>query len=252
MKTIIYIVLNLIFVSAFAQKAKENNAVIEYRIHNNTDIPNSLNASLFVNKGVTIYLPKYSTQVNDNQTEERKQNKRIIPDWRYLKIDHKKKEILSFETLGFNLVLVKDDYNNLKWNITEEKKAIGNYQCTKATTSYRGMDWIVWFTPDIALPYGPWKLHGLPGLIIEAHDAGEKFTWVVEKIEYKRDAIFDKEFVSLVETSNKEPMSQRQSIEQQDEFEANMEAEMRQANPGMGESVKVSRGGYELKYEWEQ
>ena len=41
-----------------------------------------------------------------------------------------------------------------------------------ATTHFRGRDWKVWFSEEIPLPLGPWKLGGLPGLILAAHCDG--------------------------------------------------------------------------------
>lgn len=56
------------------------------------------------------------------------------------------------------------------WQIEEETKIIGGYNCQKATTSFKGRNYVAWFCPDIPMPYGPWKLHGLPGLILAAND----------------------------------------------------------------------------------
>lgn len=242
----------LLLLSSITFAQSKTTAIVEYKIFNNNDIPNTLFATVFVNNGITIYLPKYSTQFYNNYDQEAKRTKRIIADTDYLMIDHRRNEIFSFENLGFNKVIVKDDYNNFKWDITEETKTIGNYQCIKATITYRGMDWIVWFAPEIALPYGPWKLHGLPGLIMEAYDKEKTFTFSLEKIEYRKDAIFDKDFTRLVETKNKKPIAKREFIEKQDEFEANQDAEMMLSTSGIVKITKVSRGGYELKYEWEK
>jgi len=41
-------------------------------------------------------------------------------------------------------------------------------ECHKATTKFRGRVWEVWFTEEIPISLGPWKLGGLPGLILKA------------------------------------------------------------------------------------
>ena len=65
----------------------------------------------------------------------------------------------------------------LEWTITSEIDTILGYECTKATTSFRGHTWYAWFTMDIPLNFGPWKLSGLPGLILKAEDADQYFTY---------------------------------------------------------------------------
>lgn len=59
---------------------------------------------------------------------------------------------------------------NLKWTILKEKKKIGSLDCQKATTRFRGRNYTAWFTMTIPISNGPWKLQGLPGLILEATD----------------------------------------------------------------------------------
>jgi len=44
------------------------------------------------------------------------------------------------------------------------------YLCHKATTRFRGRDYIAWYTEEIPFPYGPFKFGGLPGLIACIYD----------------------------------------------------------------------------------
>lgn len=66
--------------------------------------------------------------------------------------------------------LMPDTLEHINWNISNEFKMIDTFKCQKAYCTYRGRDYIAYFCTDIASNYGPWKLYGLPGLILEAFD----------------------------------------------------------------------------------
>ena len=58
------------------------------------------------------------------------------------------------------------------WTIIDDStKNVLGYECIMATANYHGRHWTAWFTPEIPVDAGPWKLLGLPGLILEATDS---------------------------------------------------------------------------------
>lgn len=73
------------------------------------------------------------------------------------------------------------------WQIENEHKSILGYKCQKAISKYRGRTWIVWFTPEIPISEGPWKLYGLPGLILQADDQKNEFNFLCVGITNKSD-----------------------------------------------------------------
>lgn len=68
---------------------------------------------------------------------------------------------------------------NLKinWKIDKEKQNIGEYKTQKATTVFGGRKWTAWFSNEIPLHDGPYKFHGLPGLIVKLEDEGKNYSW---------------------------------------------------------------------------
>ena len=66
------------------------------------------------------------------------------------------------------------------WILHEDTATVSGYLCKRATTHYRGRDWEVYYTSDIPLSRGPWKLWGLPGLITRATDADHYFLFEME------------------------------------------------------------------------
>lgn len=67
------------------------------------------------------------------------------------------------------------DLETPAWEILKETKTVAGYMCQKARTEFLGRTWVVWFAVELPVSDGPWKLHGLPGLILEAHDAEDEF-----------------------------------------------------------------------------
>lgn len=63
------------------------------------------------------------------------------------------------------------------WEMLDSTKMILNYECQLARSQWRGRSWYAWFATDIPYGHGPWKLHGLPGLILEAYDADQHYTY---------------------------------------------------------------------------
>jgi GLPGLI family protein len=68
-----------------------------------------------------------------------------------------------------------EDEVNIEWTILPERKQIAGYSCQKAITNFRGRAWETWFTNQIPVSDGPWKFHGLPGMILELSDSKKHF-----------------------------------------------------------------------------
>ncbi len=56
------------------------------------------------------------------------------------------------------------------WKIEKKDTVILDYKCHAASCDFRGRHWNVFYTNDIPIANGPWKLGGLPGLILYAKD----------------------------------------------------------------------------------
>ena len=69
-----------------------------------------------------------------------------------------------------NLSLIEEDLDVINWKITTISKDIKGFKCLKAVGDYKGRTYEAWFCKDYPYSTGPWKLGGLPGLIIEASD----------------------------------------------------------------------------------
>ena len=56
----------------------------------------------------------------------------------------------------------------IKWTLNDSTLKVAGYLCKTAVCQLRGRKWTVRYAEDIPTTAGPWKLCGLPGLIVEA------------------------------------------------------------------------------------
>lgn len=75
----------------------------------------------------------------------------------------------------------------LDWELTDSVTTVLGYECQSARCSFRGREWTVFYTEEIPIMDGPWKLHGLPGLIMKASDKEGHYTFECIGIKSKAD-----------------------------------------------------------------
>lgn len=85
---------------------------------------------------------------------------------------------------GEDLAYYSEPINEMSWTIAEDSTAtVIGYDCVMAECDYHGRHWKAWFSPEVAVPFGPWKLRGLPGLILKAEADGD-FSFVATGMEH--------------------------------------------------------------------
>lgn len=88
----------------------------------------------------------------------------------------------SFQRVDY--YYVKEKRQKINWKLENETKKIGSYTCNKAVCQFRGRTYIAWYTNEIPVSFGPWKLQGLPGLILEAYTPNGEVYLYAKKVEY--------------------------------------------------------------------
>jgi len=143
---------------------------------------------LVFNSGQSLFLFR-PVATQDHYTEEDQGNNkatmRIIDTMdAYISINRsgnmlleKKKSLYTKEVF-----LVKEDLPRQAWVLEEGLKMIGRFTCKKAVAVFRGRRYTAWYCPDLPYSFGPWKLNGLPGLIVEAGDDDGQVSFLLKQI----------------------------------------------------------------------
>lgn len=210
-KTKLLFVLLLIYNLSNAQK---NISLVEYAISSEIKIDNSnskkksqysdiITSALNKTKSVTLQL-----FFNENESFFQKQKKIELDNSKisskisniisgvkgaYYKNIKEKQILLQKESLSQLFII---DYSEEKqnWKLTKDSKKIGKYLCYKATLNEKNLsssgkyletEIIAWYTPEIAVPFGPLAYGDLPGLILELNR--KKMTYYVKKINLKHN-----------------------------------------------------------------
>ena len=64
----------------------------------------------------------------------------------------------------------------IAWMLHDDTMSISGFLCQKATATFKGTEWQAWYTEEIPSSAGPWRLRGLPGLIVKAESKAHTFS----------------------------------------------------------------------------
>ena len=82
-----------------------------------------------------------------------------------------------------NGYLIEDVLPVINWKISDDTASFEGLLCQKATTHFKVGIYTAWFSPDMPFHAGPWKLNGLPGIILDAYDAKKEVVFQFDGIE---------------------------------------------------------------------
>lgn len=103
--------------------------------------------------------------------------------WRLYKNYPAEGKTSLLEKFGMDRFVCTEDYAAPAWQpVADSSAVILGYQCSMAVATYKGRTWYAWYAEDIPLDAGPWKLGGLPGLILRAYDAQKHYDFTAAGI----------------------------------------------------------------------
>lgn len=139
-----------------------------------------------------------------------------------------------------NISLVEEEMPKIQWKITTATKEIKGLKCQKAIGDCKGRTYEAWFCKDYPYGSGPWKLGGLPGLIIEASDTKNQV--VFSFISYKKLPLHVVD-VSVPQKIKKTPLNEyKKFIESLVVYQAG-DKKFKVADDGTGDPLVSNMGG---------
>jgi GLPGLI family protein len=87
--------------------------------------------------------------------------------------------LTSMEAIPPHKYITDEVLPQIKWSLTDDTMRVEGYLCHQATTQFGDRSWSAWYTEEIPSSAGPWKLHGLPGLILYAKDKDNIFSFML-------------------------------------------------------------------------
>jgi hypothetical protein len=87
----------------------------------------------------------------------------------FIKKNYEDKKVNLVENVGSKQVYYQED-RKMNWDVSQQTSDFNGYKVQKAIVNFGGRIWTAWFAPEIKISDGPYKLSGLPGLILKLED----------------------------------------------------------------------------------
>ena len=118
------------------------------------------------------------------------------PDFKEFLLENVNANKLSYYgKVSIDKFMYHEEVPHIDWALSDSTKEICGYLCHQATATFRGRNWIAWYC-DIPKSAGPWKLNGLPGLILAAQTEDKEHTFTAVSVRKSSSPITipDKEY----------------------------------------------------------
>jgi len=171
----------------------EERANIENQLKNVTDPETRKRVSAYLSKPTTFYL--YYTNGESIYVQEKGKMDSLeelsLKEGKTKRMEigksnggiyknHKTNEYLHDANVLGREFLIVDKLEKYDWELLDEQKKIGGYDCKKARAKVNNEEVIAWYSEEVPLQEGPRDYYGLPGLIFEV--TAEKKTYHAIKI----------------------------------------------------------------------
>lgn len=195
----IFMLLMMALQVAVAQKSDTAQILVHYKFNhvrdtNNRTHPYTENMVLFVGKASSSYR-SYDRQLQNELYRKQMQEAINNSPNGNIRLDHKitasgteyyqfinYRKLIRKETM-MNSYIINDALPLINWHVSSQTGRFGELRCQKATCRFKGRDYTAWFCPDLPVRVGPWKLNGLPGVIVEAYDAKKEVVFKFDRVE---------------------------------------------------------------------
>ena len=249
--------LYIIIVFLLTLNCYSQNNLLKYKCYFNTSFPFTMDAYLQFNDESSYFKVDFNTRkITREHLSELKDTEPLIKPLNKIDLYYFKKDslVLNYtEWLGKEEVLIKDELPRIDWVITNETKQINKFLAYKATGDFRGRKWISWFTPDLPYSFGPWKLNGLPGVILLAYDSEQRYSYQLVEIIAQSDLKLREEFLKKTKNVRELPLK----IYWEEYWEGlenaiNLAATNHRATVTSKNDIRTKNSRMELIYEWEE
>ena len=133
------------------------------------NVTDSLRLALLVGTRATYCTTVRSYDKDSRPGEE--MNNAFIMHHQNVLTDMEKAEVVTVEPLYPYRYETHEPLAKVDWTLADDTLTISGLLCHRATGNLYGKQWAVWYTEELPTSAGPWKLHGLPGLIVKAEDS---------------------------------------------------------------------------------
>lgn len=189
------------FIGAEAQKPDTAWLMVHYKFTHimdttKRDLTRTFNMVLFVGKSASAY-KSYDQLVADQQFKKTyAEAVASSPDGRPRGINRSdagprtqyfqypgERKLFTKDHLMVDAYLIEEAMPAINWTISNDTATFGGLHCQKATGHFKGRDYIAWFCADLPVHTGPWKLNGLPGVIVDARDTKNEVVFAFNGVE---------------------------------------------------------------------